>query len=173
MFRYFLFKKLSTMKTVIQQLADDFTRLYDGNPWYGENFRQVVSDITHEEALALPPNGHSIARILWHIVKWRKALAERLLGNLDYRANVSDADNWRDPASIDGASWEEALKQFNALQSVIVSELRLRNDVFLDEEFLPGKTYRWLTVGVIQHDIYHLGQIALLKSLIRKGTWQS
>jgi uncharacterized damage-inducible protein DinB len=154
--------------TTIEQLATEFTEFYHGKPWYGDNFSTIIQDVTHEEALALPPNGHSIARILWHTVKWRKALAERLLGNLDYRANVDDADNWRDVSSLDGTSWEEAKAQFGALQDVITSELRLRNDVFLDEEFLPGKTYRWLVVGVIQHDIYHLGQIAFIKNLIRQ-----
>jgi len=82
---------------------------------------------------------------------------------------MADPDNWRELRELDAASWEEAKKQMEALQSVIVSELRKRNDVFLDDEFLPGKTYRWLTVGVIQHDIYHLGQIAFLKSLLRNS----
>ena len=159
--------------TTIEQLTAEFTDLYNGNPWFGDNFQTVITDITHDEALALPPNGHSIARLLWHMVKWRKALAKRLLGNTGFRADVGDPDNWRDVNSLNGASWEEAKRQFEPLQHVITSELSLRNDVFLDEEFLPGKTYRWLTTGVIQHDIYHLGQIALLKSLIRKsGLWK-
>lgn len=153
--------------TTIEQLTTEFTDFYNGNPWYGDNFLKIISDITPEEALYLPANSHSIARILWHIVKWRKSLAERLLGNLDFRADVTDSDNWRDVSTLDAAGWEHAKAEFEALQNVIVSELRLRNDVFLDEEFLPGKTFRWLTVGVIQHDIYHLGQIAFLKSLIR------
>jgi uncharacterized damage-inducible protein DinB len=154
--------------TTIEQLSNSFSEYFNGTPWYGDNYTKIISDITPEEALSVPGNQHSIAVLLWHMVKWRKALAERLLGNLDFRADVGDSDNWRDVSSIDHASWEEAKKQYEALQSVIVSELRKRNDVFLDEEFLPGKTYRWLTVGVIQHDIYHLGQIAFLKSLLRQ-----
>ncbi len=154
--------------TNIQQLADTYREFYDGKPWYGDCYAKIVADITPEEALYLPANQHSIARILWHIVKWRKALAERLLGNLDFRTAMSDPDNWREPEILDKMGWEEAKKQFDALQEVIVSELRKRNDAFLDDEFLPGKSYRMLTVGVIQHDIYHLGQIAFIKSLIRK-----
>ncbi|MFQ5446617.1 MAG: DinB family protein [Saprospiraceae bacterium] len=158
------------MNIIIQQLADDFAAVYDGKPWYGPNYRQIISDITPEEALHLPANGHSIARILWHMVKWRKALAERLLGNTTYRASDEDPDNWRAPATLDYKSWEEVKKQFDALQEVIVSELRLRNDAFLDDEFLPGKTYRWLAFGVLHHDLYHLGQIAILKNIQRTTT---
>lgn len=154
--------------TTIEQLSNEFKDFFNGDPWFGDNYTKIISDITPEEALSLPGNQHSIARILWHMVKWRKALAERLLGNSGFRADIIDSDNWREVSTIDAAGWDEAKKQFEALQSVIVSELRKRNDVFLDEEFLPGKTYRWLTVGVIQHDIYHLGQIAFLKSLLRK-----
>ncbi|TAK44683.1 MAG: DinB family protein [Saprospiraceae bacterium] len=155
------------MNNIIQQLAADFAAVFDGKPWYGSNYRQLISDITPEEALELPANGHSIVRILWHMVKWRKALSERLLGNTSYRTSDGDPDNWRDTATLDAQSWDEAKKQYDALQEVIVSELRLRNDAFLDIEFLPGKTYRWLAFGVLHHDLYHLGQIALLKNIIR------
>jgi uncharacterized damage-inducible protein DinB len=158
------------MNNIIQQLAGDFAAVFDGKPWYGSNYRQIISDITPEEALHLPANDHSIARLLWHKVKWRKALAERLLGNINYRASDDDPDNWRDPATLDAHSWEEAKKQYEALQEVIVSELRLRNDAFLDGDFLPGKTYRWLAFGVLHHDLYHLGQIAILKNIIRSAS---
>lgn len=151
----------------IEHLVKDFTELYDGEPWFGDSYQTVIGGITAQEALVEPPNRHSIARLLWHIVKWRKALAERLLGDTDYQADVTDADNWRYEDDLTAQDWEEAKAQFQALQAVIVSELRLRNEAFLDSEFLPGKTYRHLAFGVIQQDIYHLGQIALLKSLGR------
>ncbi len=155
--------------TTIEQLSGSFQDFFNGDPWFGDNYTKIISDITPDEALSLPGNQHSIARILWHMVKWRKALAERLLGNLDFRADVADEDNWRDVSSLSHSSWDAAKKEFESLQRVIVSELRKRNDVFLDKEFLPGKTFRWLSMGVIQHDIYHLGQIAFLKSLLRKS----
>lgn len=159
--------------TGIQRLTQDFTDFFDGNPWFGNNFKNIISDITPAEALAEPPNGHSIARLLWHMVKWRIALTERLLGNLAFRADVSDADNWRENETLDAESWEAAKRQYESLQTVIVTELGRRTDGFFDEEFLPGKKFGWLATGVVQHDIYHLGQIAMVKSLVRKhGLWR-
>jgi uncharacterized damage-inducible protein DinB len=155
------------MNILVQQFIYEFTDFFDGDPWFGDNYQTIIKDISDAEALHVPANGHSIARLLWHMVKWRRALAERLIGNLDYRAAVSDADNWRDLESIDANSWKEAKKQFDALQSLIVSELRLRNDAFLEDEFLPGHPYKPLVAGVVQHDIYHLGQIAFYKSVLR------
>ncbi len=153
--------------TTIEQLIQECKDFYDGSPWYGKNFKEIIGDITPSEALAVPGNGHSIARLLCHIIKWRKSLTIRLQGNAKFRARDSDPDNWVPLNTLDAGVWENAKKEFDELQQVLVAELEARDDAFLDAEFLPGKTYRWLATGVVQHDIYHLGQISLLKQLLR------
>ncbi len=153
--------------TTIEQLIKECKDFYDGIPWYGNNFEEIVNDITPAEALAVPGNGHSIARLLFHMIKWRKSLTIRLQGNADFRAKDSDADNWIPLKNLDAEAWENAKKEFGQLQQVLIAELESRDDAFLDSEFLLDKKYRFLVIGVIQHDIYHLGQISLLKQLLR------
>ncbi len=155
--------------TNLEQLIKEIEDFHSGRPWYGNNFHEIVDDITPQEALAVPGNGQSIARLLFHMIKWRKALTERLIGTPDFRANDDDPDNWVPLNSLNEESWEAAKKEFDRQQELLVSELKKRDESFLDEEWLPGKpyTYRWLVTGVAQHDIYHLGQISLLRSLLR------
>lgn len=153
--------------TAIEQIVKDINAFYSENPWYGDSFLDVISDLTPVEALVTPPNKHSIAVLLWHMVKWRKALTIRLLGNLDFRAADSDPDNWLDAASQNVETWEAAKSAFAEQQEILVRELSKKDEAFLDTEFLPGKTFRQLVSGVLQHDIYHLGQIAMVKSFIR------
>lgn len=158
--------------TSIEQLTHDFKAFYNDNPWFGDSYLDVVSDITPEEALATPPNQHSIAVLLWHMVKWRKALTERLLGNLTFRADVSDADNWPDASAQNAETWEAAKAAFAEQQQIIVAQLSARDEQFLDSDFIPGSTFRRLATGVVQHDIYHLGQVAMVKGLVRNfKTW--
>lgn len=156
--------------TAIEQTVFDFKAYYSDNPWFGDSYLDVISDITPSEALATPPNQHSIAVLLWHMVKWRKSLTERLLGNSDFQANVSDSDNWPSAISQSTETWEAAKMSFTAQQKIIVEELSKRDEEFMDMEFIAGRNYRRLVTGVLQHDIYHLGQVAFVKSLIRKHT---
>ncbi|MCF8243981.1 MAG: DinB family protein [Saprospiraceae bacterium] len=159
--------------TAIEQLVLDFKTFYSSNPWYGSSYTDVISDITPAEALTTPPNQHSIAVLLWHMVKWRRALTIRLLGNLDFRADDSDADNWVDASAQTAESWEAVKAAFAEQQKILMEQLPLRDEDFLDTEFVPGSTFRQLVSGVLQHDIYHLGQVAMLKGSTRNGgTWQ-
>lgn len=156
--------------TNLDQIIKEFTDFYDGQPWYGSSFKQIIDDITPGEALAVPGNGHSIARLLCHMNKWRRALSIRLRGKTDFRASENDPDNWPPINTLDEETWEKAKHEFGQLQEIIVSELKMRKDDFLDTTFIPGNEkliYRYLVTGVIQHDIYHLGQISILKQLLR------
>ncbi len=155
--------------TTIEQFIQESKDFYDGRPWYGSNFTEIVADITPAEALAVPGNGHSIARLLFHMIKWRKSLTIRLQGDKDFRALDSDPDNWVALNTLDEAKWEAAKQEFDELQKILISELEARDEAFLDTEFIQGKTYRYLTTGVIQHDIFHLGQISILKQLLRSA----
>lgn len=155
------------MDPLIQNSVSHFEAFYNGSPWYGSNYITIMGSITEEEANWWPANGHSIHRLLLHMIKWRKALTERLLGNLYFRASDADADNWPDAEAMKQSSWEETKKEFARQQELLVSNLKTKNDSFLEEDFLPGKKFGWLVQGVIDHDIYHLGQIAFLRTLIR------
>lgn len=159
--------------TAIEQLVHDFKAFYNDNPWFGDSYLDVISDISPTEALATPPNQHSIAVLLWHMVKWRRALTERLLGNLDFRADVTDPDNWPDALAQNSETWEAAKAAFAEQQNSIVEQLSVRNETFLDTDFMPGRKFRRLAFGVLQHDIYHLGQIAMVKGFVRNvGIWR-
>jgi len=156
----------------IAQFIQEFEDAHHGTPWYGLNFHQIVDDITAKEALAVAGNGVSIARLVFHMIKWRKALSERLIGTSNFIASESDSDNWVPLNTLNEETWEAAKKEYDHQQKIIVEELKKRNDEFLAEEWKPGQTYRYLISGLIQHDIFHLGQISLIRSLLRNAEKQ-
>ncbi|MEO1257848.1 MAG: DinB family protein [Bacteroidota bacterium] len=158
--------------TQIDQFISEFKAFYDKKPWYGSSFKKIVDDITPKEALAVPGNGHSIARLLCHMNKWRRFLAIRLQGDTQFQVSDDDLDNWPALNTITVETWENAKSEFGELQQIIVDELSKREDSFLETPFSPRNEkyiYRYLISGVIQHDIYHLGQISLLKQLLRSA----
>ena len=158
--------------TNLEQFIQEFEDFYNGRPWYGSNFHEIVDDLSPAEALAVPGNGHSIARLLFHMIKWRKALTERLIGTPGFTASDTDPDNWVPLNTLNEQTWAEAKSEYHRQQERLLSELKKRDEAFLDEEWMPGRNYRKLICGVVQHDIYHLGQIAQLRSLLRSGKKQ-
>lgn len=158
---------MMTTTTNIDQLIDRFQEVYQGNPWYGDSFQRMLHDVTPEMAQAQPPSHHSIAQLVWHMVKWRMPLLERLNGNLDFRASSDDPDNFPRYRPRTAEDWREALDTFARQQEEILSLLRQKSDSYLEEEYRDGHDMAWFINGVLQHDVYHIGQIGVVKTMVR------
>lgn len=153
------------MKARIQEYINQFTEVHNGEPWFGESLSAILETISPEQAVAKAPGKSNIIRLLWHCVKWRQSLIECLKGTPGYRAKVEDADNWLgydDPKMRD---WPAAKARFEDQFAEIITLLKTKDDSLLEQEFHAGRTYKTLIEGVLQHDIYHFGQISLLVSI--------
>ena len=149
-------------------LADQLRRAHQGEAWHGPSLREILAGITAEMASARPiPQAHSIREIVAHISAWLSAVGRRLDGE---SVELSAAEDW--PAA--GESSETAWR--NALTSLDHETQKLRETIAkLPEEGLhkgvPGRDHsvRFMLEGVIQHHLYHAGQIALLKKMVSAG----
>lgn len=153
------------MNAKISAYIEQYQTVHDGEPWFGESLKTILDDITPEEAIARGPGKSNIIRLVWHCIKWRQSLIERLRGTPNYHARMEDPDNWLsfdDPKMRD---WAGALDRFEAQFEEIIRLLEHQQDTLLDKEFQPGRTYQTLIEGVLQHDIYHFGQISMLKNM--------
>lgn len=154
------------MKTSIGAYIEQYTEVHRGEPWFGESFRDILARIGPETALNRGPGKSNIIRLLWHCVKWRQSLIERLKGAPNYRARVEDPDNWLESGDPKMSDWNAAVRRFEEQFDEITQLLGQKDDLLLEQEFHPGRTYKTLIEGVLQHDIYHFGQIALLNSIL-------
>jgi uncharacterized damage-inducible protein DinB len=72
-----------------------------------------------------------------------------------------EKNDWRELDHQDKTLWPQGIERFEETQEQILSLLKERNDDLLDEPVRERTyNYRKLLEGIIQHDIYHLGQIA-------------
>ncbi len=141
-----------------------FKEIYEGDPWYGDSFRKITGEISPERALSLEKSHHSIIQIVWHMIFWRRPLLERLKGNLDFKATVNDPENWSKNRIFKPEDWPATLEAFDRQHAGLLVLLGAQKDEFLETEYRDGRSVERLVEGVIQHDLYHLGQIALLGS---------
>jgi len=98
---------------------------------------------------------------------WRQALIKKLEGDLDYKASMESEDNWSRPEKISSLGWSKILEQFQESQEKVVELLKQQDNSFLEKLYYKAVTYREILTGILQHDIYHLGQIAYIKSIYK------
>lgn len=140
--------------------------VYQGAPWYGNNILSSLQKLEADQVKTrVAPGKKNIAEILRHIVAWRQFLLEHLKGNDTYSIELNSEIDWPPVADL---SWPELLTELENSQQEIIAKLKTKEDLWLKEIVKVGQhefNFRFLVEGVIQHDIYHLGQINLLKTL--------
>ena len=146
-----------------------FETLHSGRPWFGESVDKKLSDLTEDEVFMKPLAGvHSIAEILNHIAQWRIEIASRLqTGTINLKEN--DPNDWIDLIQLKKMGWENVKMEFYNSKNSLINFLKSTNDDFLNKPVKEGSkaTYRHFIEGLIDHDIYHLGQVGLVKKMIR------
>ena len=146
-----------------------FTTMYDGNPWYGNSICQIIEPITPAKAYWQPtPGAHTIAQIVSHMIYWRQALIKRLGGDLDYKPSMKSEDNWKSHEQLKKLGWKSLLKSLEESQSQLLTLLSNQKDNLLKKKYSDKATFQELINGILQHDLYHTGQIAYLNSIYQK-----
>ncbi len=158
--------------TEAERLIDQLERAHDGDPWHGSPIKENLKGITAEQAARRPPNGaHSIWELVLHATGWRNEVARRATG-----APAQDPEQGDWPAVGDPTPerWKAALTALDASHARLVEVVRTMSDAKLLEptndprnrELGTGVTYYELLHGIVQHDAYHSGQIAILKKIL-------
>jgi len=157
------------MSTELERIEDQLKRAFEGGAWHGPAVLEILKGVTAAQAAARPfPNAHNIWELVLHIAAWEEACRRRLEGD---RAELSDSEDWRNMAATDEAAWEQVksllIEGHHRLRAAIVKA----DESKLDEPILPGMPSTYVTLhGVIQHDLYHAGQIAILKKAVSEVT---
>lgn len=154
----------------LKSLIDQMQTNYEGSPWYGNSFVEIMDGIESDLAFWEPnPGAHSIAQLVWHIVYWRQSLIKRLAGDTLYKGSMKSMENWYTKEKLMETGWESIKFRFANSQHEMVSLLQKQNDSLLEEAYSEKATFRDLILGILQHDLYHMGQVAYLKSIYIKG----
>ena len=150
----------------VERIRDQFRRAFEGEAWHGPSVLALLDGITAQQAAAHPiPGAHSIWELTQHIAAWERACKRRLEGD---PARLTDEEDWEPLNDTSDAAWEKTKQQLvdnhRELMEAIarVDESRLNEPIIKDPNAPFSSVYVTLHGGV-QHDLYHAGQIAILK----------
>jgi uncharacterized damage-inducible protein DinB len=155
--------------TEIERIREQLKRAFEGKAWHGPSVMEVLSDVTAQQAAArVFPGAHTIWELALHIGAWEGACLTRLQGE---RAELTDAEDWPAVMETTESAWQRCKS------TLVDGNLKLKDAIAsldeqrLDEPILSGMPSVYITVqGVVQHDLYHAGQIAILKKALKEGS---
>jgi hypothetical protein len=149
----------------IRRIRQQLKAAYRGDAWHGPALMENLEGVTAAVAAAHPLAGaHSIWELVRHVAAWEIAAAQSIERN-QYMFLEGAAD-WPPVEETSEAAWAAALVELDDAQKMLVDALAKLTDDQLDG-IVPGRdfTFYILLHGVVQHSLYHAGQIGLLKKL--------
>jgi len=156
------------MKNTADQLGQFLINAYLGKNWTEVDFKTVLSDVTLEEANRKIEPLNTIAAIVYHLDYYVTIVLKRLKGEM----LPSNANNGFDIETFSSVeAWQGLVEAFYKHAEKFASHVRLMNEDQLLNDFQDKKYGNniYNIQGTIEHAYYHMGQIVLLKKMIRSG----
>ena len=146
-----------------KRIASQLRRSYEGQAWHGPALKEILNGVTAEMALAKPiGDAHSIWELVLHVEAWAGVGVAALEGK-PYDRLSGDRD-WPPVQATTAEAWQAALQRLESTIGKLVTAVRAFEDAKLNELVAGSEfNYYFLLHGIAQHNLYHAGQIALLK----------
>ena len=129
---------------------------FRGPAWHGPSLLEALEGLDAVAAGARPLSGaHSIAEVAAHAAAWKRIAADRARGE-DWR-DVPSAEDWPRPAS-----WEAVRSGLERAHADLLEAVGSLGERELSRS-LGDTSLAETLLGVAQHDVYHAGQVALLR----------
>jgi uncharacterized damage-inducible protein DinB len=156
----------------IDRIIDELNREYQADPWHGSPLGDILRDVSAAQAAKRPvAHAHSIWELVLHMTAWKNEVRKRLSGR---PASEPEDGDWPPVGATTPVRWADALSRLDEAHRTLVESVRALPEHRLfepttdprDRETGAGVSHYVLLHGIVQHDVYHAGQIAILK----KGT---
>ena len=145
-------------------VAEQISRAFRGESWHGPSVREVLADVSAEDAAAHPiPGAHSIWEIVLHLISGYDLVLRRVRGE---RAQLSPEEEWPPVAEVSADAWRESQDTLEQLNQQLQSAVRAFPTQRLSQELGSEYPAYIQFCGAPQHDLYHAGQIVMLKKAL-------
>lgn len=134
--------------------------------WHGDALADLIGDVTAEQAAERPiPGAHTIWELVLHMSAWTEIARERLVGSA--KSDPTPEEDWPPVKDQSADEWRAARERLKEAHRELAADVAKLGDSDLIGR-VPGKDHSVLTMlhGIVEHDAYHGGQIAILKKVV-------
>lgn len=160
------------MNQNLSVLLSQFINVHKGRNWFGQSYQTKLLDIDPEQYFVRPiPEVHSVAELISHSTAWRKDTIVKIKTGKGQLTEVSEED-WPNLEQLKEKGWELIFAEYVESVDGLIRVLEEKDDTFLetsyhDPEFGGEFPYSFTIYGILQHDIYHLGQLGLVAKMLK------
>lgn len=134
---------------------------FDQASWHGPNLLSTLRRIRATDAAKMIPGRKNIWEQLLHAAYWKQMVLNKLIGTTPFPRKGS---NWpKPPAVVDEKAWKADIQMLREIHAKLRAGVAALSPAQLD-----AKLERMI-IGAALHDIYHTGQIRLLRKLTNKN----
>jgi uncharacterized damage-inducible protein DinB len=145
------------------RIADSYRAVTIKGAWYGPSLAELLAEMSSEIATTPPtPGAHTISALLQHLLLWNERVRNTSSNNPMPRWQAEE--EWAEPP----IPWNELLARWNQSRDLLEDKIRKFPLEDLAKQ-VSGRSYPYETMlhGIVQHAIYHSGQIAMVLSMLR------
>lgn len=155
----------------VERIAKQMERGFEGEAWHGPAVLEILAGVDAALAAARPiPDAHSIWELVLHLAATQEILLRRLQGE---RAGLTEEEFWPATPEPTEEAWQATLARLRRQDSELRQAVAAFPDGRLDEPLMTGGTPAYDNFhGHVQHNIYHAGQIVMLKKAAAQRTGQ-
>jgi len=156
------------MPSELEHIVNNLKACFDGKPWYGMSLMEKLDSISWKIVNDQKYSSKSIAVLVQHIINWRIFLLKKLDGDAEYDLKIDGPTDWTYIQIENQEEWDQLKRHLRQTQNELLKKLSDVSEALLEKQ-VPGKNYTFLPIltSISQHDIYHLGQIAMLDAMHR------
>lgn len=154
------------MTNELSLIISNLTDCFDGKPWYGNPIMEKLNHIPWEIVNEKTYGSKTIAVLVQHIINWRIFVLKKLEGDLEFNIVIDGENDWDMIHISSQKDWNVLKEKLQSTQEQLIQKLSHETDDLLQKQ-VPGKEYTFGPIlnSIAQHDIYHLGQIAMLNAM--------
>ena len=168
--RWSMERQVERMTPEVNRLEDQLRRALEGDAWHGPSVLELLAGVSAAQAASHPiPGAHSIWELVLHLRTDYDLVLRRLAGD---GRSLTAAEGWPAGPAATEENWQQTVRDLKLLNRKLRQAVRDFPDERLDELLVPEVPYTAYTqfIGVTQHNLYHAGQIALLKRALAAMT---
>jgi hypothetical protein len=153
---------------VLVLLLEAIDEAYDRPSWHGTNLRGSIRGVSAAKAARRPRSGrHNIWEEVVHAAYWKYAVVRRLTGGKRGSFPLTGSNWFRRPVIATERAWRADVDLLDRMHAALRQSIASLPAGRLGRR-LPGSraTAAFMIRGIAAHDLYHAGQIQLIKKLV-------
>jgi len=146
----------------LRSMLDLIDEAFDARAWHGPTLRRAVSGVTPAQAAWRPAAGrHNILELVAHAAYWKHEVRRRLRGGRREPFPL-EGQNW---VAVENGSWQSVVRLLVDEHKALRATIAALPPRALARRVRGRDTAAFTIRGIAAHDLYHAGQIQLLRRL--------